>query len=219
MTSKAEQLKQMDDAFMAIVKDLSVKTVKNAGSAVENILEISAKFIDKKAKNAIDDFRSIYFENDEVRAETTKINDDVSDMVEELQRRAEMGEDLSAISTAEDVNNDSDAMNRMAISALQKKLEQIISFDEAIKNHLLPVLSSMQFEDIIRQRLEHIATMWILAISVMDDKAMNDFSDVAEQMGACLTSFDERRVFYPAMLDREPPAEMGEQTSLMDILF
>lgn len=219
MDAKKARMNEMDDALLGIVSEVCNSAVENAGKAVESILEVASKFIEGHAKQALKDFRNIYFENAEIRRETERINASVDSMVDDLQLKLAAGEDLSQVSIAEDSENDELARNRMALSALQKRLEQIISLDEAIKVKLLPVLSSMQFEDMIRQRLDHIVTMWGFAIQAMHIANTTDFRPVAEEMANYLTSKGEREIYYRRMLGREAPDSIADQTSIYDILF
>jgi len=96
-------------------------------------------------------------------------------------------------------------------------LEQVISLDDAIKLKLLPVVNSMRFEDMIRQRLTHIVTMWGLAIQAMQ-KDSGDFTPAAEEMAQCLTSKGERDIYYQRMLGVDAPA-VEDQAGIFDALI
>ena len=219
MDDKKARIVEMDDALLGIVGEICNGAVDSAGKAVESILDVSSKFIDGHARRALKDFRNIYFENYEIRRETEKINSGVDSMIEDLQSKLEAGDDLSGLSLAEDSENDELARNRMALSALQKRLEQIISLDDAIKQKLLPVLSSMQFEDMIRQRLNHVVAMWGIAIIAMHQNESQDYTATAEEMAQCLTSKGERDLYYQRMLGIDPPESIADQSSIFDILF
>jgi hypothetical protein len=190
--------------------------VESAGKAVESILEVSSKFIDVQAQQALKDFRNMYFENSEIRRETERINSGVDSLFDDLQSKMAAGDSLDGLSLAEDSENDDLARNRMAISAMQKKLEQVISLDDAIKLKLLPVVNSMRFEDMIRQRLTHIVTMWGLAIQAMQMNS-GDFTLAAEEMAQCLTSKGERDIYYQRMLGVDAPA-VEDEAGIFDIL-
>ncbi|MEI8027611.1 MAG: hypothetical protein WCI18_14790 [Pseudomonadota bacterium] len=219
MDEKKARLAEMDDALLGIVGDVCNSAVECAGKAAESILDVSSKFIDGHAQRALKDFRSIYFENSEIRHETEKINSGVDSMIDDLQAKLEAGDHLSGLSLAEDSENDELARNRMALSALQKRLEQIISLDDAIKQKLIPVLSSMQFEDMIRQRLNHVVAMWGIAIMAMHQNNSHDFTATAEAMAQCLTSKGERDIYYRRMLGIDPPESIADQAGILDILF
>ena len=219
MDEKKARMAEMDDALLGIVSEVCNGAVECAGKAVESILDVSSKFIDGHAQRALKDFRSIYFENSEIRLETEKINSGVDSMIDDLQEKLEAGHDLSELSLAEDIENDELARNRMALSALQKRLEQIISLDDAIKQKLLPVLSSMQFEDMIRQRLNHVVAMWGIAILAVQHSESTEFTATAEEMAQCLTSKGERDLYYRRMLGIDPPESIADQAGIFDILF
>lgn len=217
MDAKKDRLSEMDNALINIVSDICNSAVESAGKAVQSILEVSSKFIDVQAQQALTDFRNMYFENSDIRRETERINLGVDSLFDDLQSKMEAGETLDGLTLAEDSEHDELARNRMTLSALQKKLEQVISLDDAIKLKLLPVVNSMRFEDMIRQRLTHIVTMWGLAIQAMQMDS-KDFSSAAEEMAQCLTSKGERDIYYKRMLGVEAPT-VPDQAGIFDVLF
>ena len=219
MSQKNEDLKALDLAMVGIIGDLCSGAIQNASSAVQSILEISANYIDSDAKSALIEFRSLYIGNEDVGRESERVNDGVDNLIEELQTKMEMGEDLSSISSSEDSGLDELARNRMALAALQKRLEKIISLDDAIKVKLLPILTSMQFEDLIHQRLDHIVQMWTMAVQSFSEGSNQDHTEIAHQIAKILISKDERAIYYPKMLNEEPPQTLDDQKSISDILF
>jgi hypothetical protein len=212
-----QSVNELDEIFKFIVTDFSDLIIESAGEAVNNILNLSSSFIDKKAQQALKDFRGLYFFNKEIADESVAINKSVDDIMEDLQAKMAAGEEVDYV---ENSNGDSSdiSQNRMALSGLQKQLEQIISLDQNIKDKLLPVLSSMQFEDMIRQRLEHVRDGWNEIIA-NQSKEVDEFKAVLEKIGDSLTSSSEREAYYPKLLNKEAPKGIEDQQSLEDILF
>lgn len=220
MSHKKENLKALDSVMVSIIGDLCSGAGLNASSSVQSILEISASYIDTEAKSALIEFRNLYLgSNSELEKVSESINGEVDDLVDSLKTKLEAGEDLDLLSRAEDPSLDELSRNRLALAALQKRLEKIISMDEAIKVKLLPILTSMQFEDLIHQRLDHIAKMWEIAGQAFSENSSKDFTDVAQKIAQVLVLKAERDIYYPKMLGIQPPETVDEQKSISDILF
>lgn len=215
--NQSVSIEKLDEIFKKIINDFSDMIISSAGTSVNSILELSSNFIDKKAQQALKDFRGLYFYNKVIAEESVAINKNVDDIFDQLQEKMSKGEEVDY----EETNTESNAalsQNRMALSGLQKQLEQIISLDENIKNKLVPVLSSMQFEDMIRQRIEHIRDGWSKVL-LNQNLSESEFQKVLEEIGESLTSGSERESYYPRLLGREAPKGIEEQQSLEDILF
>ena len=209
-------LEKLDEIFKNILSDFSDIITESAGTAVNSILNLSSNFVDKKAQEALKDFRDLYFGNKEIANESQAINKNVDDILDALQSKIATGEDVEYDEKSE--SSKALSQNRMALSGVQKQLEQIISLDNNIKSKLIPVLSSMQFEDMIRRRLEHIRDGWH---NVIDNQhlSVEEFQEVLEKIGSSLTFANERESFYPKLLDRDPPEGLEEEESLEKILF
>lgn len=210
-------LKGIDEAFSAIVAKLCDNVISNASHSVGSILELSTQFVDKKAQKALKDFRDMYFFNEKIAAETAAINDDVDGIIDDLRGKMERGEEVDFDESMTSKHGEM-AQNRMAISGLQKQLEQIITLDENIKKRLLPVLSSMQFEDMIRQRIEHVRDGWVKIIKNLGSEE-EVMKAKLEEIGASLSSGSERDIYFPRILGRPAPEEIADQQSIEDILF
>lgn len=207
----------LDTTFQAIVRDYCDVIIGNASSSVGKILDLSSQFVDKSASKALKDFRDLYFFNDKIGNEAAAINASVDDIFDDLQEKIAAGEEVDYDESA-DRRAEVMSQNRMALSGLQKQLEQIITLDKNIKQRLLPVLASMQFEDMIRQRIEHVRDGWQLVIASLDESPAH-MKEKLEEISLSLTSGSEKSEYYPRVLDREPPADIDDEQSLEDILF
>ncbi len=92
----------------------------------------------------------------------------------------------------------------------------MISLNADFRERLVPVLSSMQFEDALNQRLSHIELAWTTTIEALagEDRPIED---VARQIASSLSSDAERQIFYSVVLKEEPPAGLGEDSIWLDL--
>ncbi|MFK7823993.1 MAG: hypothetical protein AB8G05_07550 [Oligoflexales bacterium] len=214
--SNGNAVAQIDLLFLQILDTFVVKIASLARSSTEYILEVSNSFLDEKAKNALVDFHNLYFGENSIGETSKKINAEIDDMLENLQSILDEGKELTLNSIEE---SEEGKLNRLSLSGLQKRLEMIISMDAGIKQKLIPILHSMQFEDFLNQRLLHIRKMWAHVISMESSKSNIDLEKLKETLAKYPSSMDEREDFYNIVLKKEPPEGLKERQSLVDILF
>ena len=92
----------------------------------------------------------------------------------------------------------------------------IITMDKQLKEKLLPVLSTMQFENTIKQRINNLSNGWFKIID-NQDKDSESFRRVLEEIAKTLTYSHEREFFYPKVLETEAPADLVDEQSLTEI--
>ena len=202
------KLSAYDKAFLEIMQGMTNLVQTQARQSAEYILEISKTFLDEKAKNSLLEFKSMYFGNGgQVHNLSDATNKEVDQLFDSLQ--------ASVASGAKDIDvheTDTQKQQRLTLSGLQKRLEMIISLDDGIKEKLLPVLSSMQFEDMIQQRLSHIHKLWQV---LLEDNPM-----AVEMLSDLPTSIKEREQFYRLVLGTEVPEEKKQDSrNILDFLF
>lgn len=198
--SKRADIQALDEQFLRILNDLSSDIISNAGSSTEHILEISSKSYAGKASEALKDFKDMYFHSALMTDMTENVNKEVDDLFDSIRAQVEQGEEVTLDNTMEE--NEEAKKNRLAISGVQKKLEMIISIDQDIKERLMPVLSNMQFEDMSRQRLEHLYSAWFYIVESLG-RDFDDYGDVAEIVSTYMTSVNEKEDFLKLVLGRE----------------
>ena len=207
---------QIDLLFLQILDTFVVRIASLARSSTEYILEVSNTFLDEKAKNALVDFHNLYFGNNSIGETSQQVNAEIDDMLENLQSILDQGKELTLNSIEE---SEEGKLNRLSLSGLQKRLEMIISMDAGIKQKLIPILHSMQFEDFLNQRLLHIRKIWAHVISIESNRTAEDLEKLKETLAKYPSSMDEREDFYNIVLKKEPPEGLKERQSLVDILF
>ena len=210
----ALSVEELDAVFKSVLEDLSSLIIQSASSAVNNIMSISSNFMDGKAQSALNDFRDLYFLNKDIGEESKAINKDVDDIFDNLQAKMDAG--LEVDYDDNESKTSSTKKNRMALSGLQKELEMIITMDKQLKEKLLPVLSTMQFENTIKQRVDNLSNGWLKIIDNQDQDS-ESFRRVLEEIAKTLTYSHEREFFYPKVLETEAPADLVDEQSLTEI--
>lgn len=207
--------RSLDDAFLDIVSDWVKLTTSSAEKAVQTILQSSGQYLTGDHKNALSDFYTLYFADADLDNSKQSINRDVDELFDVIQAKIASEGDAADLSGIEERAEAKQA--RLSLSGVQKQLETIIQMEAGIKQKLLPVLSSMQFEDALRQRLTRMEQAWrqILAEDPKDDAS---FQDVSEKIAKSLGSSAERQAFFPSVLKKSPPKEMIDELTFFDTL-
>ena len=207
--------KKIDDAFLAIVRDWTEMTSVAAAGAVEMILRNSREYLSSEQQKAVSDFHDLYFSDADVAASKEAMNREVDDIFDAVQ--AEMAGGGAAADLTSVRENDDAKRTRLSLSGVQKRLETIIQIETGLKEKLVPVLTSMQFEGAIKQRLQHMVEAWRLVLS-SPPKTDADITVMAEAIAKTLSSATERQAFYPNVLKRPAPKDVVDDTTIFDSL-
>ena len=130
------------------------------------------------------------------------MNKDVDDIFDRVSEAVAKGENTDQIK-----NEDSSPIEqkRLQLSAIQKQLEAVITMEAGLREKLVPVLSSMQFEDGLRQRVEHLTNGWTKIIRNILIQQDSILFNIFEEIKDSLSSVEETKSFYHQVLKSEPP--------------
>lgn len=202
--NKTNSLKQLDQLFLQILGALIDDVVKTSSASAGKVLNLSGDFLSEKAQRAVTQFRDLYFGSAAVEQSKNDMNADVDRLFEQIQGEIAKGSDDTTLSNA--VVEKADLKEtRLRLSGVQKELETLIRLDQGIREKLVPVLTCMQFEDMMRQRLEHVMIAWKAIVEGLGPDQIIDVELSALEIEANLTSVDERAHFYRLVLKKEPP--------------
>lgn len=212
LTANYAALETFDLTFFKLFERLSHDCIDKAASCTEQVFNISKGFLDKDASTVLKKFYDLYFGSDDMEQRKEEMNKSVDDLFDQVQANMDAGRDLE---TGLDTNQEEEK-ERLGLAGLQKKLEGLISIDEGIRAKLIPALASMQFEDAVRQRLDHINAFWRQTIEAINAPEATDFDGLAREMANLVSSPEEATSFYRILLDEEPPeAVMSAGDALM----
>ena len=215
--SKAE----LDAAFFEILRSLNNQVKETAGFSSQKIIEMSSAFLNESARRAVEDFQALYFtvKENALTKKVEEVNRDVDKLFTDIKNQVDAGKSEEEIKAA---LGEQGAMKkaRLSISGVQKELEMLIRLDEGIREKLMPVLSSVQFEDMMNQRLSHIENAWELIIKEFGvDSSDKKVSEVAEKIAGFMTSANERETYYHTVLKKDPTPAAEEGNMFMFDLF
>lgn len=197
-----------DKVFLQILEKQVEAALIEASSCTQSILELSAQYLDQPAFETLQKFHDLYFSRDN-EAQKAALNAEVDDMVSQLQAQLEAGQDLAILEDEEK------KQRRLSLSAVQKKLESLITLDGGIREQVLPALASMQCEDAIRQRVVHVVGAWASFMMLLSGKR-TDAKNVMREIGKTLTSVDETGDYYRIVLGEEPPAGLDSRSTFLE---
>lgn len=184
----------IDNYFEKILVKLLTLAIETTGKCTQEVLKLSEECLDEKAHDTVSKFYNLYF-SDNLEKTKNEINQETDDLINQAMEQKEAGLDINIVSSQESEEK------RLGLSSMQKELEGLITLDQGMKEQLMPVLSSMQFEDSVRQRLEHIIGGWKdIFFSGCNDQNIN-FKAIEK----ILSSVEETADFYQCVLKKDPP--------------
>lgn len=212
-TSPSVSIEEFDAMFLQIFEHLGKIALEGAVSCTSAILDLSSNYLERDAIETLQKFYDLYFNRGEIEQKKDAVNASVDDMVAQLQERMEAGEDLSDAAGIDD--DEEMRKERLSISAVQKQLEGLITLDAGIKQQVIPALSSMQFEDAVNQRLQHVVKAWNQVGALLQQKRSTpaESEALAREVARSLTSVEETKAFYDHVL-LEPAPEGQDQRSI-----
>ena len=196
----------LDNRFLELYKHLSSDAVDKAASCTGQVFEISQDFLNTGAADILKKFYDLYFGGKDIESRKEEMNRDVDDMIDQIKENLDKGEDLQNIALKDDSE-----VERLGLSALQKQLEGLITMDEGIRQKIIPALATMQFEDAVRQRLEHISHMWAKSFEAIHKGEDISSLDFMRSLGECLSSVSETASYYEIVVKEEPPSTGMDQ--------
>lgn len=199
--SVTADLDSLDSAFLSVYGELAQGAMDVAAQATQEVFQLSNSYLSQSANDLLKQFYALYFGDGEVATRKEQINKEVDDLFDQIQAQVDAG---CAVDVQE---NDAAKKERLGLSGLQKQMEGLITLDKGIREKILPAIYSMQFEDMVRQRLEHLVKMWQSRPKAED----------AEVLATYCTSQSESKSFYTHVLHRPAPA--GEDNPSVFLSF
>lgn len=205
----------LDTQFIKIITLLAEASIKNAARSAEKILSVTERYLSEESFSCLKEFYNLYFSQSATLNERKEdINSSVDRLIEQAQKILENGGDLSALNLKEGSEDES---KRLGLSALQKKLESLITLESGLKEKLMPVLSSMQFEDATRQRVEHIVFGFVGVERFLHDPLSDKLKTLSLEIAKKLSSVEEKKIYYDVVL--KEPAPLGVEKRSVIIEF
>lgn len=201
----------IDEIFFKIMTELGGNAIKGASDCTDAIFKLSSNYVDKPAFEALKKFYDLYFCGGEFVDHKTTVNRDVDHMIDALQSKLSAGEDL-------DIEEDEDLKkHRLGLAGVQKQLEGLVTLNAGIKQQIIPALTSMQFEDAVNQRIQHILSGWMSINNALHTKnADDDVGDLAQSLADGCSSVEETEDFYKIVLEQDAPEGQHERSIFLE---
>lgn len=194
-------IQKVDQQFLDLFAVLSNDAIDKAAQCTEQVFNITNEFLSTGASDVLKKFHKLYFGTPDIEARKEEMNRDVDSIVDRAQKSLSQGQEIDPS------DESSSDLERLGLSGLQKQLEGLITMDEGIRQKIIPALASMQFEDAVRQRLDHISHIWLSTFKLLssggDEKV--DFNAFSKELAECLSSVRETESFYRLVVKEEPP--------------
>lgn len=204
-------LSDLDQTFLQIYQELGRATTELASRATSEILDISRDYLSQNANDVLMQFYALYMGNSKVDARKEQVNQEVDDLFDQIQSQLAQGQEV-------EIKEDDEAKKeRLGLSGLQKQLEGMITLDRGIRDKILPALASMQFEDLVRQRIEHLHQLWQTVAPQIGFEVAN-VEALGESLATMLTSQAETKEFYELVLNKQPPAVAAEASVFLSFM-
>lgn len=207
--AKNETLHPVDQAYLQIASGLIEYVVSCAETAALTIIETSGTYLSKSAQQALQNFHTLYSEQSGITETMENYNRDVDNLFDDIQKQLQEGKDIES----HDIHAEHE-VERVTISGLQKQLETLIRIEAGIKDKLLPVLSSMQFEDMIKSRLGNLKTFWQTVLEQPVNTKDQTWNKLLEDLGSQTKSTSEREQFFQLVLHTSVPEHLRNIQSI-----
>ena len=131
MSDREEHFSEIDEFFMGISSKYAQLVTSSAEESMSQVLSACTELVGENARTALEDFKKLYFGSDDIATQSTAVNDSVDDLFDQLQNQMANGQELSIDDSSGQIG-EIESDNRMALSGLQKQLEQVISLGEDV---------------------------------------------------------------------------------------
>lgn len=200
---------ELDQTFLAILTEQCAAATSEAAACTNSIFTLTSNYIDQPEFDTLQQFYDLYFKSGgDVDQKKDAVNEEVDDLFEQLQGQMQRGEELKAPE-----EDEAKRQARLSLAAIQKKLESLITLDGGIRDQILPALSSMQFEDAARQRIEHIVTCWTQLIQADDSTSCEG---LMRELAQKMSSVEESQDFYRIVFNEKAPEGLATRSVLIE---
>lgn len=207
--------KHYDDLFINIFSDLSADLLNSVQSATQQILDISSNFLNDDISNALNDFHNLYFNNAELDTHKESIEKNVDEIIDFIQNSQEADHDeMNRILSH--IDNDQLVASRLSLSNLQKDMESLVVLDESLKEQVVPILHSLQFEDQLSANLTTVTGAWQYFIEHIYDKKGYDSATLVTAIYNKLSSVKLRELYRQQVLKTEEAIDASLTESVIE---
>ncbi|MFK7825862.1 MAG: hypothetical protein AB8G05_17040 [Oligoflexales bacterium] len=209
-------LEDWDKMMVSLGNEMFALAKACAAENVKNVLEISKNFLDQDVHQSIDNFYNLYFKNDKALKQSEDFNSIVDHVVESIQGSMNNSNEPSeeTLKKATMVLNVGEK-ERLALSQAQKQIETLISMQDSIREKVAPILASMQFEDMMRQRVDHLEIGFEKISQLSESCTEEEISKVIADLEKLCASKEETIEFYEEVKKEDPPDNFMNKSNVI----
>ena len=210
-----DALKEFDELMVKIINETLSLAKTSASESVKNVIELSKNYLAENVHDALENFHNLYFDNEKVQKQSDDINSIIDHVVGSMQ------EDMKNDSLSDETIKKASKMlnigekERLSISQAQKQIESLIATQDAIKSKVAPVIASMQFEDLMRQRIEHLEAGYQKVSELDENCSEEEISEVIDFLECLCASKEETEEFYEEVKKEDPPEGFVTQSKVI----
>jgi hypothetical protein len=202
LAGRSKSHHQFDKLFLSVLDALIKQTLEVSSSGTSCILKLAETYVSDRAAQALQDFQTLYFGDEEIQKEKQQMNKDVDDLFEQTLLQMKQGKTTEQIKAAL-IDDSEDSERRLTMSAIQKELESIIRLDEGMKEKMIPILSTMQFDDELHHRLTNISAIIKVVASLPQHSTLKESESISKTILAKMTSNAEKMLYHQTVLHEE----------------
>lgn len=200
---------ELDQTFLAILIEQCSAATSEAAACTASIFHLTANYIDQPEFDTLQQFYDLYFKaGSDVDQKKNQVNEEVDDLFDQLQAQHARGEELTAPEEDEERKR-----QRLSLAAIQKKLESLITLDGGIRDQILPALTSMQCEDAVRQRVEHLTAGWT---KILEGSKTIDWEQTLRDFASTMSSVEESKDYYRILFNEEAPEGLASRSVFIE---
>lgn len=204
-----------DQIFLDIFNQLGREALAGAEACTSSTMSLASTYLERDAFATLKQFHDMYFQHGALKAKKDEVNAAVDEMVSFLQEQLAVGKELSTDANID--QNEEMRKQRLSLAGVQKQLEGLITLNNGIREQLVPALASMQFEDAVNQRLQHVFEVWSRTKTLLQQKTgQDDCSAEARSMASLMTSVEESASFYEIVLQEKAPEGQDQRSIFLE---
>ena len=198
----AQGVAELNELFTKILKDLGAHAIDSAAACTNSVFNLSKEYMSKQAYESLRKFQQLYLKTTaEVDAQKNSINSEVDDIFDAAQANLKAGKEVDA----NIVEDEDKKRERLGLAGLQKQLEGIITLDKGIRAEIVPAINSIQFEDAVRQRIDHVGRAWNDLLTAIENDPDGDIEPTLRKIGDYLSSQEEKDIFFRLIFNEDAP--------------
>tara|TARA_B100000745_G_scaffold94632_1_gene59750 strand:+ start:1008 stop:1730 length:723 start_codon:yes stop_codon:yes gene_type:complete len=219
----ASAQESLDILFLRIFQSLCQNIVSDAASASAHVVKLSENFLDEHTHQAFQKFHDLYFNSSEIQEIQAQVSQEVDDIIESVQTN-DSAQNFDGVQTYDGIQTQDGAVSepvsetsqaREKLADMQRQLESLVLADNDLQSQTTPIISSLQFVDMLQQNLQQLVAMWVIATA--PDHLEQSVDSRHQELESALRSTLMLSIFYRTVLKKD--YEITDSSMIDDLIF